>query len=699
MTAITKTIEMNAAKTAENADGSDFAFGNIASDHGATRKYFTYKGKPVLPVTGEFHFSRCRRDKWETELRKIKGQGLDGVAVYVFWNHHETRRGKFDFSGDRDIKEFLRLCRSLSLIVVLRIGPWCHGEVRFGGFPDYVALMPGTRKNSAPYLRCVKRYWSRLYEQVAEFCDGKTVVGIQLENEYTGSIDHIAKLRSIAEEVGFKTPFFTMTAWPTDTPDKRFLPMFGGYPEAPWTQNKRPLPPAKRFAFMPERGEAEIGEDLIGERKRGADFTAFPYATCETGTGNQVTNHRRPVISDMDGYGVAFAHFASGVNWLGYYMYHGGRNPSDRPLQESRRTFYPNNYPVADYDFQAPISKDGDIRRHGDRLRLLHYFIKSDESFLAQSDVYFAREREKPYVSVRTDGKRGYVFFSNYERGERSSACTVRPRFVSDGETPTLPPAEVKKDAAFFHSFGCEYGGETFDYVSAQPITKTAEKDGDTYWFVKTGKGAVTLVKNGKTEYADSEYSARTGKLRFLEEGEAMRFYTAKNAAVFSDGPVFEKDGAVFAELKEGGKAASRLGSAEMPVSDVRGEVVLSESARKRLPYASYMFSAGRRKYYALRIDPTLCGDGDAEIILGFGGLNLQTFSNGKLVDDLFNTDGKYVFRAGWTGMSAGGVLDIRVCAPTKRGSGNVYNEIGLKPGNTSLELFGVRRIRILPLK
>lgn len=47
----------------------------------------------------------------------------------------------------------------------------------------------------------------------------------------------------------------------------------------------------------------------------------------------------------------------------------------------------------------------------------------------------------------------------------------------------------------------------------------------------------------------------------------------------------------------------------------------------------------------------------------------------------------------------SGGVLDIRVCAPTKRGSGNVYNEIELIPGNTSLELFGVRRIRILPLE
>lgn len=42
------------------------------------------------------------------------------------------------------------------LAVVLRIGPWCHGEVRYGGFPDYVALMPGTRSNNARYLAALK---------------------------------------------------------------------------------------------------------------------------------------------------------------------------------------------------------------------------------------------------------------------------------------------------------------------------------------------------------------------------------------------------------------------------------------------------------------------------------------------------------------------------------------------------------------
>ena len=90
------------------------------------------------------------------------------------------------------------------LALVLRIGPWCHGEVRYGGFPDYVALMPGVRSNNARYLARVEKYWKELYNQVREFCDGKTVIGIQLENEYTGNIGHIVRLRELAEKVGGK---------------------------------------------------------------------------------------------------------------------------------------------------------------------------------------------------------------------------------------------------------------------------------------------------------------------------------------------------------------------------------------------------------------------------------------------------------------------------------------------------------------
>lgn len=52
------------------------------------------------------------------------------------------------------------------------------------------------------------------------------------------------------------------------------------------------------------------------------------------------------MYGENDGYGVGFAKFASGANWLGYYMFCGGANSNDRLMQENRRTGYPNNYPI-----------------------------------------------------------------------------------------------------------------------------------------------------------------------------------------------------------------------------------------------------------------------------------------------------------------------------------------------------------------
>ena len=49
---------------------------------------------------------------------------------------------------------------------------------------------------------------------------------------------------------------------------------------------------------------------------------------------------------------------------LGYYMFCGGRNPNDRLMQKNRLTGYPNNDPVIDYDFQAPLSRCGVCRAH-----------------------------------------------------------------------------------------------------------------------------------------------------------------------------------------------------------------------------------------------------------------------------------------------------------------------------------------------
>ncbi|MGO4843354.1 beta-galactosidase, partial [Rhizobiaceae sp. 2RAB30] len=81
---------------------------------------------------GEFHYTRYPPENWNAELAKMKAQGVDIVATYIIWNHHEERAGQFNWAGDRDLKRFVALAKANGLMVVIRIGPWAHGEVRWG---------------------------------------------------------------------------------------------------------------------------------------------------------------------------------------------------------------------------------------------------------------------------------------------------------------------------------------------------------------------------------------------------------------------------------------------------------------------------------------------------------------------------------------------------------------------------------------
>ena len=92
--------------------------------------YLERDGKPWVPIMGEFHFSRGSRPHWYRELCKMKAGGVTVVATYLFWIYHEEEEGRFDFTGDRDIRAFLLACQRAGLEAVIRIGPWAHGECR-----------------------------------------------------------------------------------------------------------------------------------------------------------------------------------------------------------------------------------------------------------------------------------------------------------------------------------------------------------------------------------------------------------------------------------------------------------------------------------------------------------------------------------------------------------------------------------------
>ena len=97
-----------------------------------------FDGRRICPVMGEVHYSRLPANEWQQEVRKMKEGGVTIIATYVFWNHIEEQEGIFRWDGQRNLRRFLDICREEKMPVVLRLGPFCHGEVRNGGIPDWV---------------------------------------------------------------------------------------------------------------------------------------------------------------------------------------------------------------------------------------------------------------------------------------------------------------------------------------------------------------------------------------------------------------------------------------------------------------------------------------------------------------------------------------------------------------------------------
>lgn len=665
----------------------DFSFGNIASSYGANGLYFTKDGQPFIPICGEFHFSRYDSCDWQRELLKMKANGLNSVATYLFWIHHEEQEGVFNFAGNRDIKLFLSICKSIDMPCVMRLGPWAHGECKWGGFPKHVQKLLSKRNDSPKYMQAVEKYWTRLYDEIKDYCDGSTVLGIQLENEYTGSIAHIHTLRKLAIKIGYKTPFFTMTAWPTNTPDAEMLPLFGGYPEAPWTFHKKPLSPAGRFAICHGRSEVEIGEDLIKGKREKTSFDDFPYAGCEVGVGNQVTQHRRPNMNNNDGYGVAFAKFASGMNWMGYYMYHGGRNPLGGLYQESRRTLYPNNYPIIDYDFQAPISKDGEYRPWAHSLRLLHYFITFCDKDLACKSAYFADTTsgiDDIYCSVRCDENlSGYLFVSNYERGRASKDYkAVDFNVTCKDKALKLPTLDVPKDCMFILPFNYCIGNVVADYVTAQPIAKID----NTHYFMQYDFIPSTVSVGGKQEQLKDNMTIGGVTIKLLTRQEAMDFYIIDNSVRFCNFPIFKQGSALYVEDSQ---------------MIENSHFKLKEVAKVKLPHDYYLYSHGARRFYQLKLDKDLINHSeDAIIDFEFKGLNLQVFYDGQLVDDWFNINGNFSFhtRVIKSMLNDCDEVIIKLANANTYGVGNVYHECDSVVAPTELLLKTVRRMKVRQL-
>lgn len=465
-------------------------------------------GRPWLPVMGEFHYTRYPQTEWREELLKMRAGGIDIVATYVFWIHHEEEEGVFNWSGQRDLRKFVEAAREAGLAVVVRCGPWCHGEVRNGGLPDWLLKKGWKARSDDPhYLEKARALYGEIAAQLKGLLwkDGGPVVGIQLENEFSGPAAHLVALKNIAREVGLDTPLYTRTGWPnltTPAPLGELLPLYGSYADGFWERAITPMPGDNwtRFLFPATRVDTGIGADLLGKQKAGdaADTLKYPFLTCELGGGMANSYHRRVLVDPRDIETIALLHIGAGSNLPGYYMYHGGTNPEGKlsTLQESQATDYPNDLPVKTYDFQAPLGEYGQTRPHYHLLRRLHLFLRDFGPVLTGMTPVLPVERPKNRSdlstlrwAVRSNGIGGFVFVNNYHRLQpMPPKDAVQFALTLPDGVFTFPnhPVTVPADRAFFWPFNFDLGGVVLTYATAQPICKVDDGDVRTVFFVQT---------------------------------------------------------------------------------------------------------------------------------------------------------------------------------------------------------------------
>lgn len=459
-----------------------------------------------LPVMGEFHFSRYPENEWREELLKMKMGGIDIVASYVFWIHHEEIEGNFDWSGQRNLRKFIELAAEVGLFSVVRIGPWCHGEVRNGGSPDWILSQPYKTRTDAPdYLEKVRILYYEISKQIdgLYWKDGGKIIGCQFENEFKGRAEHLLNLKKIALNNGIDTPIYTRTAWhsmASPLPLGEIIPLFGVYAEGFWDRELTPMPGkyGDGFLFRKARIDASIATDQLGtgQRKDAEDVNKYPYFCCEIGGGMITSYHRRILVNPKDIESTALVKIGSGNNLQGFYMYHGGTNPIGKltTLQESQATNYWNDVPVKSYEFQAPLGEFGQINPHYHSLRLQHLFFRDFGDFLANTTTYLpeiqpANSKEADILrwSVRCVGDSGFIFVNNYQRLQKMSAKTnVQFQLKLEKETLFIPnkPFTVSEAAIFFIPFNLKIADGNIIYATAQLIC-TIEEKGETYLFFK----------------------------------------------------------------------------------------------------------------------------------------------------------------------------------------------------------------------
>lgn len=618
-----------------SADGRKISF---------TNTYMEKDGKPFFGVSGEFHYSRMEPERWEDELIKMKLGGVGIIATYVFWNHHEEEEGVFRFDGRRDLRRFILLCKKHGLDVILRVGPFDHGEVRNGGLPDWLYGKPfevrDFNEGFFSYTRC-------LYEKLGEqtkglyFKDNGPIIGVQIENEYMHSsagweittgisnewvycsqkgTEYMLALKQLAADCGLQPAFYTCTAWGGAPVADSMLPLWGGYAYRPWI-------------FYSHKGEHPATTEYVYQDFHNNEVTEYtcdfapdyapesrPYACCEMGGGMTCCYYYRFTIPGKSVDAMANIKIASGCNFVGYYMFQGGTNP----LGVHGQFLNESQVPRMSYDYQAALGEFGQVRKSYRRLKSIHQFVSSFGERLCLMHTVLPdgaaridpKDAETLRYAVRVNGNSGFLFLNNFQdhfemRDRKDDQVTL----LLDEEELSWNISLAKDENAIL-PFHFDMDGIDLVQANAQPLTRIRNGEGITWvFFVPDGMEGSFTFEEGVTVDGGAGRSYRcrkdiTAERFFVEKDDhciavlVLCRVMAEKLYVLEDGTLIFSDAAVLQD-----EDGVRLESCES-----ENEVILyPASAAKAFPFLKKKENRGAKTdglgYYTAKTAAHACGE------------------------------------------------------------------------------------------
>ena len=515
-------IDVNVPEMKIYSDHLKLGGTNAKGEKIAVNNYFiSINNKPVVPVTGEFHFSRYPSQYWDESIKKMKAGGITVIPTYVFWNLHEEEEGKFIWTGDKNLRAFIELCRKNNVHAIVRIGPFCHGEIRSGGLPDWLLGKPlNIRMNDPLYLSYVEKLYNQIGKQLIGlyYKDGGPIIGIQIENEYQHSAapwgltypgqpydltaserdleathegvavstgnnsyaelgnDHMKVLKSLAIKAGIIAPLYTATGWGNAAiiPNES-IPVTAAYAYPFWTP-KRDYSPFFLYKNM------HLNPDYAPVRYKPEDYPSFP---AELGSGISLTYPRRPVVVHQSFDAMINRCLGSGANGVGYYMYHGGSTSRGKHNFMNDEAY---GLTKISYEYQSPIGEYGQVREGFHRLKLLHFFLKDFGDVLAPMQVvlpYNASSLKPENIedlrySVRVKGGSGFLFLNNFQDDTTMrDQNNIQVKIKTSGGDVLIPETggfNLRSGENVIFPFNFNLNGTVLNYATAQLLVKSDDK-------------------------------------------------------------------------------------------------------------------------------------------------------------------------------------------------------------------------------